>query len=271
MALPGRILQNRPVNMDDHDRQQLLLGREHFDRGEYDKAEYLLRQVVSKADRFADVHHMLGIIAHSGGDFAEAARYFEKAVEINPNYTEAQLNLMVTYNELGRYDEARRLHSTVLERSRPQAIDPYVKGKIANMHAQVAQAYVDAGMQHEALAELSKAVSLCPDFADLRLRLGLLHRDVGAILQARAEFEAARNANPKYVAARLALGTLLLSAGELEAARREFEAVLQLSPGHKAANMYLRLIQAPAANTRSSMAARPADEARAADANELER
>jgi tetratricopeptide (TPR) repeat protein len=243
--------------MDDHDRQILLLGREHFEHGEYDKAEYLLRQVVARADRFADVHHMLGIIAHNAGDFAKAEACFERAVQINPNYTEAQLNLMVTYNERGRYDDARRVYSLVRGRAQPQQIDPFIKGRISNMHAQVAQAYIDAGMLRDAVFELQKAVNLSPDFADLRVRLGLLFRDTGDLARARAELEAARNANPKYLHARLCLGTLLLGAGEQEAARREFEAVLELEPNHKTAAMYLRLIQSPLRNSRPPSGSHP--------------
>jgi len=236
--------------MDDHDRQLLLLGREHFEHGEYEKAEYLLRQVLTKGDRFADVHHMLGIIAHNGGDFAKAESCFERAIQLNPNYTEAQLNLMVTYNELGKYDDARRVYTLVRARTQPLEVDPFIKGKIANMHAQVAQAYLDAGMRRAAVVELEKAVSLSPDFADLRVRLGLLYRDSGDLAQARRELEAARNVNPKYTQARLSLGMLLLGAGEHEAARREFDELLKLEPENKAAAMYLRLIHSPIGSSR---------------------
>lgn len=234
--------------MDDHDRQLLLLGREHFDHGEYEKAEYLLRQVVAKADHFADVHHMLGIVAHHAGDFKRAEQHFEKAIQINPNYTEAQLNLVVTYNELGKYDAARRLYALIRARTQQQ-VDPLIKGRISNLHAQVAQAYLDAGMLCEAAAELEKAVQLSPEFADLRVKLGLLYRDMGELTRARAELEMARSLNPKYVQAHLSLGTLLLGAGEREAARREFEAVLELEPDHKMAATYLRLIHSPIRTT----------------------
>src|SRR6188474_3606195 len=103
--------------MDDHVKQLLLLGREHYEKREFDKAEYLLRQVVAETDRFADVYDMLGVIAHSRGDFALAERHFEKAVGLNPNYTEAQLNLMVTYNDLGKYDAARRIYAAIRNRA----------------------------------------------------------------------------------------------------------------------------------------------------------
>ena len=176
--------------MDDHTKQLLLLGREHYEKREYDKAEYLLRQAVEKADHFADVHNMLGVIAHSKGRFAEAERSFERAINLNPNYTEAQLNLMVTYNDLGKYDAARQVYGGIRASDRGERqIDPYAKGKIANMHAETSQAYQDAGMTTEATHELERAVNLCPEFADLRTRLGVLYRDAGNADAARAQFE----------------------------------------------------------------------------------
>ncbi len=229
--------------MDDHDRQLLVLGREHYQRGDYEKAEYLLREVLVHADRYADVHHMLGVIAHNRGQFAQAEGHFERALAINPDYTEAQLNLMVTYNELGRYDAARRIYQRVRERSRESSIDPFIKGKIANMHADLSQAYLDAKLIGAAIVELEKAVALCPEFVDLQVRLGLLCRDAGDFGRARGHLEYACALQPKYVQGRLALGTLLLGHGDHAGARAEFEAVLDLEPEHRGAQMYLRLVE----------------------------
>ena len=242
--------------MDDHLKQRLLLGREHYQKREYDKAEYLLRQVVDAADEYADVHHMLGVITHSRGDFASAEQHFERAVELNPNYTEASLNLMVTYNDLGKYEDARRIYATIRGRGSEdgESQDPFAKGKIANMHADVSQAYQDIGMKREAIAELEKATALCPTFADLRTRLGVLYRDGGDTVRAREQFEAAKKVNPKYVQARVLLGVMQLSAGEHEEAKKEFEAALELDPDNKHADTYLRIVkssasQAPPADT----------------------
>jgi len=229
--------------MDDHDRQLLVLGREHYQRGEYEKAEYLLREVLVHADRYADVHHMLGVIAHNRGQFAQAEGHFERAVAINPDYTEAQLNLMVTYNELGRYDAARRIYERVRQRSCQSPIEPFIKGKIANMHADLSQAYLDAKLLGAAILELEKAVALCPDFVDLQVRLGLLCRDAGDFGRAQGHLEYACACQPKYAKGRLALGTLLLGQGDHEGARAEFEAVLELEPEHRGAQMYLRLVE----------------------------
>jgi tetratricopeptide (TPR) repeat protein len=229
--------------MDEHLKQLLLLGREHYQKREYDKAEYLLRQVVDQADQYADVHHMLGVITHSRGDFAEAERHFERAVELNPNYTEALLNLMVTYNDLGKYEEARAIYAQMRSRSetRGRELDPFAKGKIANMHAELSQAYQDLGMVPEAIRELEQATQLCPTFADLLTRLGMLYRDGGDLARAKEKAMAAKTANPRYVQARLLLGVLLLSDGVNDAATSEFEAVLSQDPENKSAQTYLRI------------------------------
>ena len=229
--------------MDDHLKQLLLLGREHYQKREFDKAEYLLRQVVQQTDRFADVFDMLGVIAHAQGDFAQAEQYFEKAVSLNPNYTEAQLNLMVTYNDLGKYDSAREIYASIRARSSASAgqADPFAMGRIANMHAEISQAYQDAGMSAEAVLELERAVALCPTFADLRTRLATLYRDLGHKDRAREQLEIAKQHNPNYVQARVLLGVALLSAGEHRAAIAEFEAVLARDSEHKSAQMYLKI------------------------------
>ncbi len=228
--------------MDDHLKQLLLLGREHFQKGEYEDAEHQLKQVVDRTDRFADVHHMLGIIAHSKGDFARAETQFERAVAINPNYTEAQLNLMVTYNDLGKYEAARQIYSTIRRRdaSLQSGLDPFARGRIANMHADVAHAYSDAGMAVEAIHELEKAVHLS-GFADLRTKLGILYRDTGDLARAREQFLAAIEANPRYLQARILLAVLHLTGGNHAAAIEELQEVLDVDPENKSAQMYLRI------------------------------
>jgi tetratricopeptide (TPR) repeat protein len=231
--------------MDDHLKQLLLLGREHYEKREFPKAQYLLRRVINETDRFADVYDMLGVIAHSQGNFVDAEKYFEKAVSLNPNYTEAQLNLMVTYNDLGKYDSAREVYSKIRHRGAGGAAqaDPFAKGKIANMHAEVAQAYQDAVMLPEAIFELERAVLLCPGFADLRMRLATLYRDAGQPQRAREQLEAAKQHNPKYLPARVLLGVVLLSSGDQDGAVREFEAVLAIDPENKSAQMYLKIVR----------------------------
>ena len=229
--------------MDERLKQLLILGREHYDRREYERAEHVLRQVLDKTDRFADVYNMLAVILHERGDFVAAERYFERAVELNPNYTEALLNLAVTYNDLGKYEAARQVYSKIKRGTDGLLLDPFARGKIANMHADIAQAYADAGCRQEAIEELKKAVELCPGFADLQTKLGTLYRDIGNLALAREHYAAARDANPRYVAARVMLGVALLSLGSPDQAVAEWREALAIDPDNKNAKMYLRMVE----------------------------
>ena len=93
--------------MDDRLRNLMHLAREHYENREYDKAEPLLTQIVREHQGFADMFNMLGVIHHGQGRFTQAQEMFEHALKVNPNYTEAALNLAVTYNDLGKYREAK--------------------------------------------------------------------------------------------------------------------------------------------------------------------
>src|SRR5262249_6220327 len=150
-------------------------------------------------------------ICHDRGDFAAAEQFFERAVEINPNYTEALLNLAVTYNDLGKYEAARQVYARVRGAGKPGdgGLDPFVRGKIANMHADLAQAYSDAGCRGDAIDQLRRAVDLCPTYADLQTRLGTLYRDDNNLILARRCYEAARASNGRFVPARVLLGVTL--------------------------------------------------------------
>jgi tetratricopeptide (TPR) repeat protein len=230
--------------MDERLKETLRLAREHYERREFDKAEPLLRGIVGQVEKFADVHNMLGVMAHERRDYNEAEVCFNRALELNPNYTEASLNLAVTYNDLGRFDMARAIHERATNAQRPaDGVDPFVKGKIANMHADLAQAYIDVRLLHEAIPELEKAVGLCPHFADLRWRLGNLYKEVGDVARARVQYEAAKAANPRYPNARVALAVLMIANNERAQAEEELQEVLANDPDHKTAQMYMRMLK----------------------------
>ena len=232
--------------MEERTKQLLTLGREHYEKREFDKAEHYLRQLLERDDAtFADVYNMMGVIHHDRGRFEEAQGAFEEALKINPNYTEAALNLAVTYNDLGRYDEAKNIYRAALSRGEesPGQLDPFVKGKIANLHAQVGQAYIDVGMYSDAMHELRKAILLCPTFADLRVRLANLYRQTGDLDAARFELEEAIAAKEDYVPAYVTLGVVLLALNRREDALARWREAVAMDPGNKAAAMYVRMAE----------------------------
>jgi tetratricopeptide (TPR) repeat protein len=231
--------------MEENLRQLITLGREHYQAHEYDKAEGYLAQVVKEHRGFADIFNMLGVIYHAQGKFQQAQESFEEALKVNPAYTEAALNLAVTYNDLGRYGQAREVYSNAIARSRsqPRSLDPFARGKLANMHADLGSAYHGIGFYPEAVREYQKALELCPTFVDLRTRLASVYRDMGNVAATLRELEIVKTTNPKFLPARLALGLAHFSAGRRDEAIREIEAALALDPANKAAKVYLKLVR----------------------------
>src|SRR5437899_4131500 len=173
-------------SMDDQLRELVALGREHFQRGDYSLAAGHLEQAVARGVAFADVHHMLGVVYHHLGEFAAAQRALEKALAINPNYVEAGLNLAIVCNDLGQYERAQQVYGAALSRARSRGkrepngdepMDTYTRGKIANLHAVVADGYLSMRRPNDAAAEYRRGLSLCPTFRGLARRLVHDRRD----------------------------------------------------------------------------------------------
>jgi tetratricopeptide (TPR) repeat protein len=231
--------------MDEKLKQAVALGREHYEKRDYDKAEVYLSKVIEAGNRFADIHNMMGVIHHDRGRIEDARDAFKRALELNPNYTEAALNLAVTYNDLGQYELAQQVYRSAIHRDvrGVQELDPFARGKIANLHADLAHAYLDVDMPNEAVMEYRNAIRLCPHFADLRVKLAEVYRQMGDLVAARYELEEAVRTRPDYGPARVALGVLLLVSGQRSEALAVWEETLRRDPHNKAADMYIRMAE----------------------------
>jgi tetratricopeptide (TPR) repeat protein len=234
-------------SMDDSTKQNLALAREYYAKGDWENADPALRKVLEREDRFADVHNMLGVIAHSRGNYIAAEHHLEAALALNPAYTEAALNLSVTYNDRGKYDKARELYTRLQSVPRGsgggQGIDPFARGRLANMHAELGEAYADSGLIEEAIEQYEQAVSLCPSFADLRTRLGSLLRDVHEYERAKTHYEAALASRPGFTPALIQLGITMMALGDAKAAESAWQEALTLDSSLAQAKMYLRVLQ----------------------------
>jgi tetratricopeptide (TPR) repeat protein len=230
------------------------LGTDAFDRGDYARAEQLLARFLETGPAYADVLNRLGLAAHHRGDFKTALRRFQDALALNPVYNEAALNLAVTLLDVGRYDEADRAY----HRARPAdpapaatpeapeaALDPFVRGKLANRQADLGTTYHGLGLLDRAIEALRAALALCPSFPDIRLKLGVALRDAGRYDEALAEFDRVRTEAPHVAMAGVQVGLTRYATGDLEGAVEEWRAVLREHPGHPRAEMYLRLVGRP--------------------------
>ncbi len=227
------------------------LAHKHFAAGEYTEAQVQLSLILQEDDSFADLLNMQGVIYHSKDLYKEAERSFEKALAINPNYTDAALNLSVTYNDRGKYNEARKIYSRAIQNSSDKqnegGDDPYARGKIANMHAELGDAYAEIGRNHDAVREYERALDLSPGFVDIRTRLGHVLREMDRTEDALPHYTRVKQEKPDYLPARLALGVTLFSLERTEEAIAEWNDCIAIAPGDRRATMYLRMVNAEGA------------------------
>ncbi len=236
--------------MEEEFREYYSKGRDSFLGGNYTEAQRYLEAFAEKVKTFADVWNMLGIIYHSQGKFQLAVDCFSYALKINPHYTEVQLNLAVTYNDLGQYHKAQEIYRSAKEYrgletpDSDKLPDPFVRGKLANMHAELAETYCGIGLFDEALEEYDKALRLRPEFPDIRTKRAQVLYDQGKKEKALAELEDVKRYTPKYIPARINLGVAYYSMGRVDEAVKEWKLVLAEQPDNQKAIMYLRLVEA---------------------------
>jgi tetratricopeptide (TPR) repeat protein len=249
------MVDRRAQRVDDQVRELVALGKEHFQRGEHALAAGHLEQVVARGVDLPDVHFLLGCIQHHLGEFEAAQLSFSRSLELNPAYVEAALNLAIVCNDMGQHERAQEVYGKALALVQTAKRDPagnlpldsYTQGKLANLHANVADAYASVQRPAEAAAEYRRALALCPGFVDLRIKLAHVLRDAGDVAAAREELQAAVRGAPAYLPARVALGIALYAGGDLGAAIVQWEEVIRADPQHRTAAMYLKLVRSQSA------------------------
>jgi tetratricopeptide (TPR) repeat protein len=122
-------------------------------------------------------------------------------------------------------------------------LDPFAKGKIANMHADIGAAYHAVGLFEDAVREYERALALCPKFVDIRTKLGATFREMGNIVAAVREFERVKTENPRFAGGRLHLGLSYYAQGRRDEAALEWQQVLAMAPDNKSAQMYLAMVR----------------------------
>lgn len=223
----------------------VAIGKQHFEQKDYNHAETYLRKAIKQGVKYADVYNMLGVIEHIEGKFDASIEMFKEALKINPHYTEAILNLAVLYNDLGHYSDAKKLYTKLHQthKNKHRHIEPVLKGKLSNLHANIGDIYRSIGLYPHAIEEYKKALGLNPDYVDIRTKLGISYRENGELQKSLAELKKVARTDSKYVHAHVQLGVTYYSLGKLNEAKKQWKDALKRDPGSEYAQMYLRLAE----------------------------
>ncbi|OGU03812.1 MAG: hypothetical protein A2W29_03195 [Gemmatimonadetes bacterium RBG_16_66_8] len=226
--------------------QLLEQAKERFALEDYYGCVHFLDELTQTGGAFADAYHLLGLAYHFLGQPERALEALDHALERNPGYLEAQMHRGLVLDALGRGGEAAAAFAGARERSvtRDEAgISAHDASKLANQHAALGEAYLEAGALSSAIEQYRAALRLGPGFHDLRYRLARLLLDAGRSLEAREELEQVANARPGFREARAALGLAAFLGGDPVAARDVWQALLAEDPTDVRAKAYLGLLE----------------------------
>ncbi|HEX6105001.1 MAG TPA: tetratricopeptide repeat protein [Gemmatimonadales bacterium] len=222
----------------------LIRARERFAVQDYYGAVHLLEELVNDGGGFADVHHLLGVSLSLLGQSDRALAQFRRALELNPRYLEALIHQGVVLNDLGRTEEAdesfRRAAANVAPPS--TGLPAHVAARLANLHAELGDAYAEGGAPERAIEQYQRALELGPTFHDLRYRMARLLLETGRALEAREVLEEVLRSRPNFVDAEAALGLAHYLAGDAIGARDIWKACLQRRPENVRVEAYLAML-----------------------------
>ena len=218
----------------------LSIAREKFEKKEYKEAEIYLHQLILKNNKNADIFYMLGSIFHDQGKFNRAINAFQRALQIKPDHTDSAISLSIIYNDLGLYDEGKKIFNQTKKKVKASTPlgDPHINEKIALKHSELGDVYYRFNRFEEALIEYDKAISLN------NLRLETIVKRSKVLMKTGASDEAIQSLiqlkknHPEYVPSQINLG-LYYTQGKVAEAILQWEHVISMQPTNDRAKMYL--------------------------------
>ena len=128
-----------------------------YQRNKIWKNEYTLwTDCVKKSPDKARTNYSFGYVLSKTGDFKKAVYYYNKAINLNEDYTEVYHDRGYAYTELGQYQRAFEDFNKAIS----------LKKDYADAYNNRGTAYAKFGQYQSAFEDFNKAISLKKDHAD---------------------------------------------------------------------------------------------------------
>ncbi|MCB9060636.1 MAG: tetratricopeptide repeat protein [Halobacteriovoraceae bacterium] len=223
-------------------------GIQLYKDGEFKKSKKVFSELIEINPKSVDGFFYLANIFHIQGEVGKAIKAFSKVLEIDPSHTDASISLSVLYNDIGKYEQGKKIFEMANERIKVNKAnstieDNHINKKFSFKHYELADLYMTYNRYDEALFEFNKAFNLDPENLDARIKMAKVYAKKGFIGKAFDELKRLKNEQPHYIPAKIALGVLYYGNGRVVEAQNEWEKVLSQDPNNKEAGMYLNLSQ----------------------------
>lgn len=220
--------------------------QELLSRRQFKEAEALIQSRLRTDFKSADNHYLLGVMHYFQGQVGLAIESLKKALSLDPKHTDAAVCLSVLFNDIGKYDEAKKVFEQANQSvtSKQSTGDDEIDRKFAVKHLELADLYFRYRRYDEAIEEYGKAARLDTLALDIRIRRAKAYAKKGFLTRSMQELQQLKNEHPEFIPARLQLGLLHYSQGNILDAELEWESIVDAAPGEadsKEARAYLAM------------------------------
>ena len=193
----------------------------------------------------ADFFYLRGLLRSYQGKLLESIEDLKRALRLEPKHTDAAVCGSVILNDIGRYDEAKKIFEQANQSVFLKQVgdDEQIDRRFAVKHFELGDLYFRYRRFDEAIEEYNKAILLDPMTAELRIKRAKAFAKKGFITRAIQDLQQLKSERPVDLAVRIQLGLLHYSQGNALDAELEWESVLEMDPVHREAIAYLDLLK----------------------------
>jgi len=206
-------------------------------------ADEMIGKKIEEAPGGADGYYLKGVSSYFQNKIVTSIENLRLALNYDPKHTDSAICLSVLLNDIGKYDEAKRVfdqaNQSVAHRRTGDASG--IDRKFSVKHLELADLYFRYRRYDEAIEEYGKALLLDPGVLDIRIRRAKAYAKKGFLTRAVQELQHLIREHTDFLPARIQLGLLHYSQGNVLDAELEWEAVLEQEHSHREALAYLEM------------------------------
>jgi len=197
----------------------------------YEEAINFFKQAIDTDPKYADAYIEMGYCYNKIGRYNEAIECFKQAIRIEPDYARAHYNLGIIYDDLGRYYEAIECYKQAIR----------IKPDYAEAHCNLGNSYINLGRYNEAIESYKQAIRIEPDDAYVHCALGGAYYDLGRYYEAIECYKQAIRIEPDDAYVHCALGGAYYNLGRYNEAIDCFKQAIRINPDYASAHFTLGL------------------------------
>lgn len=203
----------------------------------------LLLDLDAAGEATAETQYLIGTILHRENRLAEAVDRFKRALQLDPQFTDAAISLSIIYNDTGHYQEGKQVFEQAEKAASQKGGSPtpsiVLAREISQKHLELGSLYRKLQRFDEAANEFLKAARVDPGNFEARILLAKTHGQRGQMKLAREELEKLVGEFPDHVPARVHLALLYFALGKVVDAQMELHEAHLKDPTNQQVRMYM--------------------------------